>query len=46
MLTIELPTTCQEGRLNGLEIVDTSRETTNSLDPALNLVAVTVEYDQ
>jgi hypothetical protein len=45
MLTIELPTTCQEGRLNGLEIVDTSRETANSLDPGLNLAAVTVAYD-
>jgi serine/threonine-protein kinase len=46
MLTVELPATCQEGRLNGLEIVDTSTETANSLDPGLNLVAVTVEYDR
>lgn len=46
MLALELPPTCQEGRLNGLEFVDTSRETANSADPALKLVAITVEYDR
>lgn len=46
MLTIDLPPTCQEGRLNALDIVDTSSETANSLDPGLALVAVTVEYDR
>lgn len=46
MLTIDLPPTCQEGRLNALDIVDTSGETANSLDPGLELIAVTVEYDR
>lgn len=46
MLTIDLPSTCQDGRLNALDIVDTSGETANSLDPGLDLIAVTVEYDR
>jgi hypothetical protein len=46
MLSVDLPNSCQEGQLNALEIVDTSSERTGSLDPALNLIAVTVEYEE
>jgi hypothetical protein len=44
LLSVDLPALCQEGRLNAVEIVDTSRETTNALDPALRVVGITVEY--
>jgi hypothetical protein len=44
MLSLDLPTTCQSGRLTALEIVDSSVSTVGSLDPALNLAGVTVEY--
>jgi hypothetical protein len=44
VLTLDLPDACRSGRLTNLEIVDSSASTVNSLDPALNLAAVTVEY--
>jgi WD40 repeat protein len=43
MLSLDLPTACQEGTLTAIEIIDTSVETVGSLDPALNLFGVTVE---
>jgi hypothetical protein len=46
MLSLDLPLACQDGRLSAVEIVDTSVETVNSLDPALNVIAITVEYYQ
>jgi serine/threonine-protein kinase len=46
MLTVQLPSTCQTGRLNGLELIDTSPQTTNALDPGLILAAITVEYER
>ena len=44
LLSLDLPAACQEGTLTAIEIVDTSVETVGSLDPALNLFGVTVEY--
>ena len=44
MLSLDLPTACREGTLTAIEIIDTSVETVGSLDPALNLFGVTVEY--
>lgn len=46
MLSLDLPLACQDGRLSAVEIVDTSVETVNSLDPALNVIAITVEFYQ
>jgi WD40 repeat protein len=44
LLSLDLPTACQEGRLTAIEIIDTSVETAGSLDPALDLFGITVEY--
>ena len=44
LLSLDLPEACRSGRLTALEIIDTSAETVGSLDPALNLFGVTVEY--
>jgi hypothetical protein len=46
MLTLDLPTACHESTLTAIEIVDTSADTVDSLDPALNLFGVTVECRQ
>ena len=46
MLSLDLPESCQNGRLTALEIVDSSTETIGSLDPALNIIGITVEYYQ
>lgn len=47
MLIVDLPRACQDDRLTAIELVDTSVESVQSLDPALNLIAITVEhYDQ
>ncbi len=45
LLSLSLPTVCQQGRLSLIEIADTS-DTLGSLDPALNLTGVTVESRQ
>jgi serine/threonine protein kinase len=44
LLSLDLPPTCREGTLETIEIIDLSAETVRSLDPALNLVGVTVEH--
>ncbi len=44
LLSLELPLICQNGRLTSVELIDSSTETVGSLDPALNLVGVSVEY--
>lgn len=44
LLTLDLPPVCQDGRLTRIELIDSSAETVNSLDPALNLVGITVEF--
>jgi hypothetical protein len=44
MLTVDLPHPCQNGDLTVVELIDTSAESVQSLDPALNLIAVTVEH--
>jgi hypothetical protein len=44
LLSLDLPETCHSGRLTTIEIIDTSTNTVESLDPALNLFGVTVEY--
>lgn len=46
MLSLDLPSACQDGRLTAVEVIDSSASTVNSLDPALNLIGVTVEYYQ
>lgn len=46
LLSLDLPAACQEGTLTIIEIIDTSVETVGSLDPALNLFGVTIEYRQ
>ena len=46
LLSLDLPAACQEGTLTAIEIIDTSAETVGSLDPALNLFGVTIEYQQ
>ena len=46
MLRIDLPVGCQSGEFAGIDVVDTSTATVNSLDPALNLGAITVEHGQ
>jgi hypothetical protein len=46
LLSLDLPDVCRNGRLTAIELIDTSTETVNSLDPALNLVGITVEYDE
>jgi hypothetical protein len=46
VLSLDLPGTCQSGTLNALEIVDSSATSVNALDPALNLIGVSVEYYQ
>lgn len=42
MLRIPVPAGLQAGRLVGIEVVDLSAETTGDLDPALNLLGVSV----
>jgi len=44
MLSLDLPEACLNGNLTGIEIIDSSTSTVNSLDPALNLIGVTVEH--
>jgi hypothetical protein len=44
LLSLELPDACRNGTLTAIEIADTSATTVGSLDPALNLFAITVEY--
>jgi hypothetical protein len=44
LLSLDLPETCRSGSLTTIEIIDTSVETVGSLDPALNLFGITVEY--
>ncbi len=44
LLSLELPPICQDGRLTSIELIDNSTETVGSLDPALNLVGLSVEY--
>jgi hypothetical protein len=44
LLSIDLPEICRSERLTTIEVVDTSVDTVGSLDPALNLFGVTVEY--
>jgi hypothetical protein len=46
LLTIELPSSCQTNGLTSIAVVDTSAETVGSLDPAINLVGITVEHFQ
>ncbi len=46
LLTLDLPPSCQNGSLTSIAIVDTSVETVGSLDPAINLVGITVEHFQ
>jgi serine/threonine-protein kinase len=46
MLSLDLPEACQRGTLTALEVVDSSAETVESLDPALNFTGATVEYYQ
>jgi hypothetical protein len=46
LLSLDLPDVCRNGRLTAIEIIDTSTETVNSLDPALNLIGITIEYNQ
>jgi len=43
LIIIDLPEECEESNLDYIEVVDTSVETTGSMDPALNLIGVTVE---
>jgi hypothetical protein len=44
LLSLDLPPACLEGALTGLDLLDLSLTTVNSLDPALNLAGVTVEH--
>jgi serine/threonine protein kinase len=44
MLTFDLPSDCQTGDLQSVTISDTSVDSVGSLDPALNLLGITVEY--
>lgn len=46
MLRLDLPNTCRSGRLTALEVIDSSTTTVGSLDPALILTGITVEYYQ
>jgi hypothetical protein len=46
MLSLDLPKECQNAKLTGLEIIDSSVDTVGSLDPALNIIGITVEYYQ
>ena len=46
MLSLDLPGACQTGRLTGLELIDSSATTVNSLDPAFNFTGLTVEHYQ
>lgn len=44
LFSLDLPEACKSGSLTALEIADTSLDTVGSLDPALNLFGVTIEY--
>jgi serine/threonine protein kinase len=44
MLVLDLPLPCQNGKLDAVELLDTSLVSVQSLDPALNLIAITVEH--
>lgn len=46
MLSLDLPNACRSGKLTAIEIIDTSASAVNSLDPALSLIGITVEYYQ
>lgn len=46
LLSLDLPEACRNGDLTTIEIIDTSIDTVESLDPALNLFGVTIEYRQ
>jgi serine/threonine protein kinase len=43
MLSLDLPVSCQEGRLTAIQLIDTSATTVGSLDPAIGLSGLTVE---
>lgn len=44
LLSLDLPQICQNGSLTSIELIDSSAESVGSLDPALNLVGLSVEY--
>lgn len=44
-LTLHLPPRCQTGEMTQVELVDSSVETVQSLDPALNWLGLTVEHE-
>ena len=44
LLSLDFPAPCRESTLKAIEVIDTSTDTVGSLDPALNLFGVTVEY--
>jgi len=44
MLSLDLPAACQDGTIDALRIMDHSSQTVQSLDPALNLTGLTIEY--
>jgi len=46
MLSLDLPAACLSGRLTAIEVIDDSTNTVNSLDPAINLIGITVEHYQ
>jgi hypothetical protein len=41
---LDLPAEFRDGSLSGVEVVDPSASTADSLAPALNLIGLTVEY--
>ncbi len=44
MVAFDLPQSCQDSVLSQIKIDDTSATTVNSLDPAINVTGITVEY--
>lgn len=44
MLPLDLPDNCRRGRLDAVEVLDISADTVGSLDPALNVMGLTIEY--
>jgi serine/threonine protein kinase len=46
MLSLDLPAACLSGGLTAIEVIDDSANTVNSLDPAINLMGITVEHYQ
>ena len=43
LIGFALPLSCQQGTLTQVELIDTSRDSVGSLDPALNVFGVTIE---